>query len=149
MTARPLSASDRRAIATWRYAGREGVYDPGDDVHPDLGFEALVDDDGDLVGYVCVGPEARVPGASAEPGVVDVGVGVRPDLVGGGWGAAVTAAALAVGRRHAPDADTARAFVLDWNARSRATLRRAGFVEAGSLVTGDGRTFVMAIRSLR
>lgn len=150
MRPRALRDEDRRAIATWRYAGRDAIYDTDGEITADAGREALVDaTDGRLVGFVCHGAEARVPGLAPVDGVVDLGVGLRPELVGGGWGAAVTAAALDVARRAAPRAHTARAVVLEWNERSQRTLRGAGFVEHPErVVTPDGRRFVVFHRPL-
>jgi ribosomal-protein-alanine N-acetyltransferase len=38
----------------------------------------------DLIGYVCLGEEARVAEMTEDPAVVDIGVGIRPDLTGRG-----------------------------------------------------------------
>jgi hypothetical protein len=35
-----------------------------------------------VAGYACFGVEARVPGLAERPGVLDVGVGMRPELTG-------------------------------------------------------------------
>lgn len=149
MRARPLTDTDRRAILGWHYTGRDATYDPGaDGATLDDGFVALEGDDGALVGYACLGGEARVAGLDAVDGVVDVGVGLRPDLVGGGWGPALTAAALGLVRDRHPDATHARAVVLDWNERSQRTLVRAGFRRTGEHVTPAGVRFVVLQRSL-
>lgn len=146
---RELTDADRRTILGWRYAGRDATYDPGaDDATLDAGFVALTDIGGSLVGYACFGPEARVPGLDQDETTVDVGAGVRPDLVGGGWGGAVAEAALGEARERHPDATHARAVVLEWNDRSRRTLRSAGFIEVGTHRTEDGRAFVVATRPL-
>ena len=42
--------------------------------------------DGDLVGFYCVGREARVPGIAPRDNVIDVGVGMNPALIGRGHG---------------------------------------------------------------
>ena len=126
---RVLERADARAIETWRYRGREAVYDTdGATISADLGYYALDDASGELVGYCCYGEEARVPGLEDEPGVVDVGVGLRPDLLGGGWGASVTARVLHHGRS-LYQASRFRVAVLAWNERSIRTVRRAGFEE--------------------
>lgn len=143
---RPLQLDDAAAIRTWRYRGRDTVYDPGDDVVLARGYHAVVDVmTNDLVGYCCYGPEARVPGLDAQHGTLDVGVGLRPDLVGGGWGAALMDQVLAHGaREHEPD--RFRVAVLAWNERSLSTARRAGFQEVKRLALPDGRVFVVMER---
>lgn len=77
------------------------MYDPhGAMMASSLGYHALVDNDSDgFIGYCCFGPEARVPGLEEDDTVLDVGVGLRPELVGGGWGSAVTASVLEYGAR--------------------------------------------------
>lgn len=72
-----------------------------------------------------------------EPGLVDVGWGLRPDLMGKGLGTRLIEAALAAheGAGH-------RIAVLAWNERARRAPARCGFVETGRL--GD---FVLMERS--
>ena len=38
--------------------------------------------EGELVGYGCFGAPARVPEVDEEAGALDVGYGMRPDLMG-------------------------------------------------------------------
>jgi hypothetical protein len=65
LVVRPLTRADAEQIATWQYGGQWHVYSsrPEDGlVTGDSGFQAVADSGtGDLVGYVCVGAEARVP----------------------------------------------------------------------------------------
>ena len=93
MEVRPLSAADTKAIATWRYPGRYSTYDERELVTPQRGYWAVVHRD-ELVGRCCFGPEARVPGIDEEEGTLDVGYGMRPDLVGQGLGHAFVTAIL-------------------------------------------------------
>jgi hypothetical protein len=87
---RPLTVADAERIAQWRYEGRWKVYDS----RPDNG---LMSDNpaylavagahgGPLVGFCCAGLEAMVPGLPIDEGVLDVGVGMDPVLVGQGHG---------------------------------------------------------------
>jgi ribosomal-protein-alanine N-acetyltransferase len=50
-----------------------------------------------VAGYACFGREARVPGLAERPKVLDVGVGMRPELTGEGRGRAFSRAVLAHG----------------------------------------------------
>jgi hypothetical protein len=55
----------------------------GGRVSAESGNQAIADQaTGAMVGFICLGPEARVPGVEAQPGILDVGAGMRPDLVG-------------------------------------------------------------------
>ncbi len=131
---RPLTSGDAQQIATWQYEGRWRVYDsrPGDGlVSAEAGYQAVADQaTGALVGYICTGQEARVPGLDADDSLLDVGAGLRPELagtrIGSDFGAAVLEylAGQAAGRR-------LRATVLDWNERSLRLCARLGFRAVG------------------
>jgi [ribosomal protein S18]-alanine N-acetyltransferase len=131
---RPLERHDAEAVAAWRYQGPWRVYDPrpGDEpLSSAVGYHAVVDGEGTLVGFVCIGQEARVPGLPAADGITDVGVGMRPDLVGQGLGPAFGTVALDHVRRVCGDGPL-RVVVQSWNERSLRLARRLGFREAGS-----------------
>ncbi|MDQ1616956.1 MAG: [ribosomal protein S18]-alanine N-acetyltransferase [Actinomycetota bacterium] len=147
---RPMSAEDGESIALWRYPGPWAVYDGTEPVHADEGFFAVVDDeDGGLVGFACLGLEARVPGLGEVAGVLDVGVGMRPDLTGQGRGREFAAAVLKHARGAAADASATRfrAVVQEWNRRSLRLLERLGFTEvARHVVPEQGVTYVVLSR---
>src|SRR5262249_3532432 len=119
---RQMTPDDGEAIAVWRYPGPWAVYDSTGVLDPEEGFWSVVDEDDDLIGVACFGHEARVPGQSEKPGVLDVGVGMRPDLVGGGRGAAFAEAVFAHARevltRRPGEVPRLRAAVQAWNRRS-------------------------------
>lgn len=126
-------------MASWSYPGPWAVYDVTAPLDPAEGFWAVLDDTAegsDVVGFACFGVEARVPGLEERPGVLDVGVGMRPDLTGHGRGRAFAEAVLA----HAgqvSSARTLRAAVQEWNERSLRLLLGLGFVRTGTHRVGD------------
>ena len=121
----PLSAEQATAIRSWRYPGPYATYDVTEEIGAEQGLFAVMDD-GELIGYCCFGVEARIPGAGARSGVLDVGYGMRPDLMGQGRGRAFVSAILEFGiGRFRPQ--RVRMFVLRWNARSRNAALRQGF----------------------
>jgi [ribosomal protein S18]-alanine N-acetyltransferase len=129
MRARELTAEEAERPLGWRYSGRYATYDARGPLGSGRGFFA-VEDDGDFVGYGCVGFEARVPGVEEEPGTVDVGYGMRPDLCGQGHGRLFVGAVLDhVAARH-PEARL-RMSILYWNGRSRGVAEAHGFRVAG------------------
>lgn len=131
---RAMSQDDAHEVSTWRYEGPWRAYDtpPEDGDVPDpTGYWAVVDGDGDLVGYYCTGVEARVPGLAEQPGVVDLGVGMRPDLVGAGNGRRFAEVVLAH-CRGVTDAESVRAVVKEWNERSIRLAIGMGFVRVGT-----------------
>jgi [ribosomal protein S18]-alanine N-acetyltransferase len=134
LSVRPLQPQDAEAVASWRYQGPWSAYDPlpGDEpISAQAGYHAVVDEAGSLAGYVCVGQEARVPGLAAEDGITDIGVGMRPDLVGRGLGSAFGAVVLGHVRDLCGDRPL-RAVVQSWNERSLRLGRRLGFCDTGT-----------------
>jgi len=96
---RDRRSSDRELALPGRYATYNITTPPTEDE----GFWA-VEDERELVGYCCFGAEARVPGVEAETGTLDVGYGLRPDLVGLRRGRDFVEAILAFGtQRFTPD----------------------------------------------
>jgi RimJ/RimL family protein N-acetyltransferase len=125
---RPLTGDDSREIATWRYDGPWRVYDVGP-LDAAQGYWAVAGG-GRLVGYCCAGAEARVPGLAEADGLVDVGAGMDPALVGRGHGRAFGRAVLDHLSRSYPGLGL-RAVVQAWNERSLRLTRSLGFTETG------------------
>ncbi|HKD88837.1 MAG TPA: GNAT family protein [Streptosporangiaceae bacterium] len=151
LVVRSLTVADAEQIATWRYEGQWRTYDsrPEDGLlSAEAGYQAVADRaTGALVGYVCTGAEARVPGLAEKAGVIDVGTGMRPDLVGSRIGSEFGAAVLSHMVAEAGTGDfRLRAVVLDWNERSLRLCTRLGFRRVGThSCEQDGRqnTYVL------
>jgi RimJ/RimL family protein N-acetyltransferase len=126
MRVRDLTPVEARKVAEWRYEGRYSTYDIDEPLGLDEGFYAVEGDDGELIGFACIGAEARVPGVDEEPGVVDVGAGMRPDLTGQGLGHAFARTIFDFVRERHPK-ERLRVVVYSWNARSRRVVERHGF----------------------
>jgi RimJ/RimL family protein N-acetyltransferase len=136
---RELTVEEAERPLGWRYEGRLATYDARGPLGRGRGFFA-VEDEGELVGYGCVGVEARVPGVEEEPGTIDVGYGMRPDLVGQGRGRLFVGAVLDhVSARH-PGARL-RMSILEWNDRSRRVAEAHGF-----RITGRAGNFDVLVR---
>jgi RimJ/RimL family protein N-acetyltransferase len=123
---RELTVEEAERPLGWRYAEPYAIYDAQGPLGRDVGFFAVVDDAGTLVGYGCTGAEARVPGVEEEAGTVDVGYGMRPDLVGQGLGREFVGAVLAHAAAAHPSSRL-RMSILRWNARSRRVAEAHGF----------------------
>jgi RimJ/RimL family protein N-acetyltransferase len=144
---RPLHDEDARAISMWRHEEPYSVYDVREVEHllrPDYHYFAAVSDDGELLGYCCFGEDARVEGLVEEPGVLDVGGGLRPDLTGVGFGAPFLRAVC----EHGAEQFHPRAFrlaVAGFNRRARYVAAALGFEQVGIRSTGE-RDYVVLQR---
>lgn len=153
VTIRRFTPDEAISVASWSYPPPFDVYD-GDPTHAadyllagdhGDGFHALVID-GEVVGFCCFGAEARVPGQREEPGVVDVGIGIRPDLVSSGVATSLLDALVDFAVATV-DATSLRAAVASFNERSLRLCRRAGFVSERRF-EGPGREFQELVRPL-
>jgi [ribosomal protein S18]-alanine N-acetyltransferase len=148
----PITEERARAASAWRYPGPYAIYDheQGDwqrFLEPAYRYHAVLDGR-ELIGYCCFGDDARVPGGEYPPDALDVGAGMRPDLVGQGLGSAFLAAILEFGRTTYA-APAFAATVAAFNQRALALCRAAGFRELSRFIsTGDEpREFVILVRS--
>ena len=133
-------------MSTWAYPPPFEVYDSSDPAvfltsGPDGGgYYPAVDDAGGLVALAVIGAEARVRGQEPAEGVVDIGLGVRPDATSRGLGSALVPQVLALAR-DLTGARTARVAVALFNERSLALCRAAGFEDVRDLTGPGGRPF--------
>jgi RimJ/RimL family protein N-acetyltransferase len=131
-----LSEEHAQEIAGWRYEFPYEWYDTATDprrvelfANPARreGLRAVVDDDGELIGFFNFVPEG------AE---VRIGLGIRPDLTGRGLGSQFIGAGLQYAELEwAPK--RFRLWVAWWNERALRAYRRAGFRE---VKTVEGRS---------
>ena len=141
LSVRRLTPADAEAIATWRYPGRESTYDELEPVTPERGYWAVTRE-GELVGKCCFGAPARVPPVEEEEGTLDVGYGLRPDLIGKGLGPAFVEAILDFAcREFAPR--RFRVLILDWNRRSQKVAAALGFREHEVVRSREGDFIVL------
>ncbi len=129
---RPLTDDDCRRIAQWRYPGPWAVYDAPGAPDPADGYYAVAADNDELVGFACFGAEARIPGLEERSTLLDIGVGMRPDLVGQGRGRPFGEVVLEYAGQYT-DRRRFRAAVQSWNARSIRLLESLGFTRTGTL----------------
>ena len=126
-------------MSNWRYDGDWSVYDLStpQPVLDNLASYYTVASGINLIGFCCTGVEARIAGMKADPAILDVGMGMNPQLVGRGNGARFGEIVLQyLDRRH--PGITLRAAVQDWNERSLRLTRQLGFTDAGELIAVQG-----------
>ena len=81
-----------RLISCWKYEGEYAFYDHSEgDItgYMDGTHYACIDADGELIGYFCFGKDAQIPTVEEyvyDDEFLDVGLGLRPDVCGKGFG---------------------------------------------------------------
>jgi RimJ/RimL family protein N-acetyltransferase len=144
----PLTREEAELTSQWRYAPELATYDGttaaiADMLDPANHYHSI-HLDGEYVGYVCVGADARVKGLPGMAGVDDVGIGLAPGRVGRGLSRWLLPAVInSLEARGVLTAPVLRAVVLDWNHRSLTAARRAGFAVADEHRVGERRFIVL------
>ena len=147
-----LTDAQACAVSGWRYQGRYSIYDGEPQgverlLDPTNRYHAVSDDEqGELIGYCCFGPDARVPGFAYDDDALDIGAGLRPDLTGRGLGrrfAETTLAFAAV--EFSPT--RYRATVACFNQRALTMARRFGFHVQESFHSPANLEFAVLIKT--
>ena len=145
----PLRLEQATEIASWRYPPPYDTYDVTEGVEhmmrAELRYQAVLDGD-ELIGYACHGADATVPNGDYPDGVLEVGWGMRPDLMGQGRGAAFTGAIVAFAEEAFAPAEMGVTIAV-FNDRSQRAALRQGFTrEIGRFTAPDGMDFVQLRR---
>ena len=142
----PITEADVQDIKLWHYEEPYTVYDPSSDPEDDPSemldrrspYFAVRDEQGTLVGYFCFGTCAQ-PWSHDEPrlysdeSILDVGLGMRPDLTGKGIGLSFVNAGLNFAKEQfAPT--MFRLYVLTFNKRAIRVYEHAGFEHVRTFV---------------
>jgi ribosomal-protein-alanine N-acetyltransferase len=146
----PIRREDAHKISTWKYEPPYSLYDLSEEnipimLDPQNRYYVIYLGEDELVGYCCFGEEAMVSGGKyeeREPSVLDVGVGMRPRLVGQGLGRMFVAEILQFAwERYHPE--RFRSTIAAFNQRSKKTFRALGFTETSRFTrASDGLKFV-------
>jgi RimJ/RimL family protein N-acetyltransferase len=130
----PLSEENALTIITWQYPPPYDLYDLSPEslsvlLNPAFRYHQVLDMNGRLVGYCCFGEDAQVPGGNyhaGEPGKLDVGIGLMPDLTGKGLGFDFVKEILEFAERSFYP-EVFRVTVAEFNQRSLSLFIRLGF----------------------
>jgi GNAT superfamily N-acetyltransferase len=132
---RQLTIEDGLTLATLPQPGAWQVYDALEPFPPDQGYWAVADSADALLGFCCLGEPARAAGATGDPAVLDIAIGIRPDLSGQGWGGELGRAAVSYARSVALDRRL-RTTVPEWNTVGLRVAEQSGFVRSGTIALG-------------
>jgi ribosomal-protein-alanine N-acetyltransferase len=150
---RPFRDGEANEVAAWAYEPPYEIYNGNPEneqlylaIDPDgYGYYAVVDADSDeLIGFCCFGQEARVKGQEEAQGTVDIGGGVRPDLLSEGVATRLLPLIMDFARdRFAPE--QFRTAVASFNERSARLCLSSGF-EVVRRFDGPGCEFQELLR---
>ena len=141
----PMTPEWAKLVVTWRHPPPYDTYDVTVEerenlLNPAYRYHAVLEDGG-LIGYCCFGDDAQVRGGTYREGELEVGWGMRPDLMGQGRGREFAAAILDYAERtYRPKA--LGLTIAEFNGRSQAVAERHGFTLDGPRFAGpDGMVF--------
>lgn len=142
-------------MLSWRYPPPYDLYDLrfGDEeqavenfLDPKSGYYAVWTERDGFIAYRCYGAEAQVPGGDYSEEALDMGGGLRPDLIGRGLGRHVIAAAMAFAIEVFHPLRF-RTTVASFNTRAKRVCMRLGYSAIGSFVrSSDSRPFDVFVR---
>jgi len=125
-----LSVEDGMDIAMWKTPGPWRIQDSLETPRPDEGYWAVRDATDRLIGFCCFGEDARVPGLAGSSKLLDVALGLAPELTGRRLSKEFAAAVVAHARKVAEDRKL-RCVVAAWNVVGRHTAENVGFHVTG------------------
>lgn len=133
-----MTAQHASTICNWKYQAPYALYsmDGSDDCICEFtsgSYYAAVDESQDLIGYLCSGQSARVPGGYAcgiyeDDHYLDIGLGLKPEYTGKGKGLEFVLQGLEFFRRQ-HQVQSFRLVVATFNERAIKVYERAGFVK--------------------
>lgn len=148
-----MTAEEARVVLGWRWPDVAALYEPDlsrmeEEVEwlltPEYHYHAVRDGGGELIGFCCFGDDAQVVGGDYALDALDVGLGLRPDLVGRGLAQEFLGEVMAFGVAQFA-ATSVRATVAADNQRSLRMFLRAGFEETQRFHSEDDPPIEFAI----
>jgi len=148
----PMDETAAREIVTWRYEPPYDVYNFEDceetiqyALNPHNNFFALRDREGELIGFCSFGQDGQVPGGDYTEQALDIGMGIRPDFTGQGYGAIFVEAALDFARKEFSPKKF-RVTIAAFNQRAQRVWEVNGFQQIQTFThQGSDREFIVYI----
>lgn len=142
----PLAPEQAQELASWKYPDEYALYNwpEGEPVDSLLGGDVygVVNSAGELIGFYQIGEEARIPFKGRSPYAAkytDIGLGLRPDLCGLGFGRAFVLSGMRFAAERL-EAQRFRLTVAAFNKRAIKVYESCGFKEAKKVthkITGE------------
>ena len=131
----PLEKRHALAILGWQYPPPYDIYNFRKDNHqadlsylldPENTFFAILNQNQTLVGYCSFGADGQVAGGDYSAQALDIGMGIRPDLVGQGQGKRYALAVVRHGVQHY-QTNWLRVTIAAFNLRAQRLWQSLGF----------------------
>ena len=132
---KPLDTESAREVVLWRYTAPYDMYNLRPEnleseieyfINPDNHYYAIFNPNRTLIGFCCFFHEGQVPGGDYSQDALDVGMGIRPDLTGGGNGTDIARAVMDFAiEQYRPL--RLRATIAAWNERAQKVCLNNGF----------------------
>lgn len=145
-TVQKMTVEDAKKIGKWKYDPPYSMYSMTDNLE---GIQELTDgtyysvyNNDNLIGYFCYGKNAQVPGGIKEglykdENLLDIGLGLRPDLTGKGHGLCFFTTGLDFGK-HKYGRNSFRLTVATFNQRAIKLYEKAGFQIVAQFIHKNG-----------
>ena len=151
----PMDEPAARAIVRWCYEPPYHIYNLEDSpesiqyaLDPQYNYHAMRDENGELVGFCSFGEDGQVPGGDYQAEALDIGMGIRPDLTGQGYGRDFVAAVLDFAQREFKPV-AFRVTIAAFNHRARRVWESNGFKQTQAFIHQDSnREFIVMTRSV-
>jgi len=110
-------------------------------------FYAILNLEEELEGYCSFGSDGQVPGGNYRIEALDIGMGIRPDLTGQGYGEQYAQAVVQYGvERYG--AQKLRVTIAKFNQRAQRVWEKLGFEQIAEFAKiGSGKKFVIMTRA--
>ena len=151
---RNMNEKFAKQIGNWRYPAPYDFYNIELDQETlkellENDYYTVLDHDEELVGFFCIGSSAKVPigaefGAYSEE-LIDVGIGMKPELTGQGYGSTFFSCILAYIREQFQDVPL-RLTVAKFNTRAIHLYKKLGFVKKTEFQRGS-TVFITMVRA--
>lgn len=136
----PMTLNYANIVSQWIYPAPYSIYSFKKDdetISELMNSEYFIckDMQNNIIGYFCFGASAQIPTNEKDvynTGILDIGLGLRPNLCGRGLGLSFLQAGMDYGNRFL-HADELRLTVASFNKRAIALYKKAGFSEAAKV----------------
>ncbi|MEJ8547980.1 GNAT family N-acetyltransferase [Brevibacillus borstelensis] len=146
-----MTMTEAKEVANWKYPEEYSFYDLEESPETiqellDGSYYAVRDKDSQLVGFFCFGLNAQVPEGRKQKlyhgdGVLDIGLGMKPDLTGKGNGFLFVKAGIDFAKQQF-NPNHLRLSVAALNGRAINVYKKMGFNERASFVS-NGTVFIV------